>query len=400
MANFGWNCGLRVALLVLLPAIICPAAAAEPFLEKVDLFESGKDGYAFYRIPGIVVTRKGTAIAYCEARKTTGSDWDHIDVMLRRSTDGGKTWQPRQTLAAFDGKYARNPAAVKQKLAKEGERSLNNPVAIADANGDVHFLFCLDYGQCFYVNSKDDGETFSKPVNITPTFDKFSGAYDWKVLATGPGHGIQLTNGRLLVSVWLSTGTAGNAHRPSCVSVITSDDHGATWQRGAIVAREEDVANPSETVPVQLSDGRVLLNLRTEGPRRLRAFSISDDGATKWSRLQFDEGLPEPICMGSILRLPPGEPAKNRIVFANPNNPSSRERKNLSARLSYDDAKTWPIVKTIESGISGYSDLAATVKGTILCFYERGGLEKNHFRTQWLTVARFNLEWLTDGKDK
>jgi sialidase-1 len=104
--------------------------------------------------------------------------------------------------------------------------------------------------------------------------------------------------------------------------------------------------------------------------------------------------------MGSILRLPPGEPARNRIIFANPNNAVSRDRKNLSARLSYDDAKTWPTVKTIESGISGYSDLAATPTGTILCFYERGGLEKNHYRTRWLTVARFNLEWLTDGKDR
>jgi sialidase-1 len=203
----------------------------------------------------------------------------------------------------------------------------------------------------------------------------------------------------LLVPVWLSTGTGGNAHRPSCVAVIYSDDHGKSWQAGDIVAREEDVANPSETVAVELSDGRVMLNVRNEGKQRLRAVSISADGATKWSALKMDAGLPEPICMASILRLPASEAHKSRILFANPNNPTSRERKNLSVRLSYDDARTWPLVKTLDAGTSGYSDLAVTPDGTILCFYERGSVDKNHFRTRWLTVARFNGAWLRDGKE-
>ena len=386
-------CIASIASLVFL----IPCQAAEPLFEKVDLFEGGKDGYVLYRIPGIVVTKSGTVIAYCEARKNSGSDWDHIDILLRRSTDGGKTWLPRQKLVELDGKFERNPIAVARKFAKPGEIALNNPVAFTDhKTGAVHFLYCVDYGRCFYLKSDDDGQTFTKPVEITATFDKFRPDYDWKVLATGPGHGIQLANGRLLVPAWLSTGTGGNAHRPSVVSVIFSDDHGKTWQRGDIVAREEDVANPSETVPVELSDGRVMLNIRTEAKQLLRSVSISADGATKWSKLKFDEGLPEPVCMGSIIRVPG---AKNRIVFVNPNNPTGRERKNVSARISYDDAKTWPTVKTIEAGPSGYSDLAVAKDGTILCLYERGA-GKDMYRTRYLTVARFNLEWLTDGKDR
>ena len=382
---------LLSTLVVLLT--LMPSGRAEPFLEKVDVFEAGKDGYALYRIPGIVVTNKGTVLAYCEARKSSGNDWDQIDVMLRRSTDGGKTWEPRQSPVKLEGKFARNPAAVAKKLAKEGELTVNNPVAFADRQtGAVHFLACVDYGRCFYLKSEDDGKTFSKPVEITATFDKFRPEYDWKVLATGPGHGIQLANGRLLVPVWLSTGTGGNAHRPSCAASIHSDDHGKTWQRGDIVATETDLANPSETVPVQLADGRVLFNIRNEAKQHRRAIAISPDGATKWTKPKFDDGLPEPICMGSILGLP------GRILFANPNNPTGRERKNLSVWLSTDDAKTWPVVKSIDPGISAYSDLAVANDGTILCFYERGGLEKNHYRTHWLTVARFNLEWLTDKK--
>src|ERR1019366_9633424 len=106
---------------------IVPGSAAEPLFEKVDLFEAGKDGYVLYRIPGIAVTKKGTVLAYCEARKNSGSDWDHIDILLRRSSDGGKTWEPRQQLAQLDGPFERNPAAVKMKLAKPGERAFNNP---------------------------------------------------------------------------------------------------------------------------------------------------------------------------------------------------------------------------------------------------------------------------------
>ena len=121
---------------------------------------------------------------------------------------------------------------------------------IADRDGTVHMLFCLEYMRCFYQRSTDEGETWSTPVEITGAFDTFRAAYPWKVLATGPGHGIQLSGGRLLVPVWLSTGTGGHAHRPSAVSVIISDDHGKTWQRGEIV-----VKNPNGEIRAQLRAG-------------------------------------------------------------------------------------------------------------------------------------------------
>jgi sialidase-1 len=102
----------------------------------------------------------------------------------------------------------------------------NNPVLIADKDGTVHMLFCLEYERCFYQRSEDDGLTWSKPTEITSAFAAFKKDYDWKVLATGPNHSIQLKNGRLVVPVWLSTGTGGNAHRPSVTATIYSDDQG------------------------------------------------------------------------------------------------------------------------------------------------------------------------------
>lgn len=381
----------------LLVVPLSQVVAAEPLFERVDLFESGQDGYALYRIPGIVVTSRGTVLAYCEARKTGKSDWDAIDILLRRSTDGGKTWGPRQSLADVPGPKAKNPVAVAQKLGDANTVTYNNPVAFADRSGDVHLLFCLEYCRCFYLRSTDDGVTWTKPVEITATFDKFRSEYDWKVLATGPGHGIQLKSGRLLIPVWLSTGTGGHAHRPSVTSTIYSDDQGKTWHRGEIaVPNTATWINPNETSAVELSDGRVMLNVRSESKARRRLVVTSADGAIKWSEPRFDEALLEPVCMASILRLPGLSPAgKWRIVFSNPH---ADGRRNLSLKLSEDDGETWSVNKTLDAGFGAYSDLAVLPDGTLLCFYERGREADQQTKAKsyaYLTAVRLNLAWLT-----
>lgn len=365
--------------------------AAEPLLEKIDLFEAGKDGYALYRIPGIVVTAKGTVLAYCEARKK-GGDWDAIDIMLRRSTDGGKTWSERLKMADVPGPKPKNPVVGKLKGVKPEDVTYDNSVAIADRNGAVHFLFCLEYMRCFYIRSDDDGMTWTVPVEITAAFEKFRPAYDWKVIATGPGHGIQLKNGRLVVPVWLSLGTGGGAHRPSVAATIYSDDDGKSWQGSDIaVPNTPEFINPSETVVVQLADGRVMLNSRSESKAHRRLVTIGPDGAAGWSKPRFDDALLEPVCMASIVRFD-----EKRILFANPH--TLQGRKNLSVKLSEDDGATWPVNKTLEDGFSAYSDLAVAKDGTVLCFYERGSTDgKSIYATGRLTVARFNLEWLTSN---
>lgn len=389
--------------------------AAEPILEQVALFEAGTDGYALYRIPGLIVTAKGTVLAYCEARRTGKSDWDTIDIMLRRSTDGGKTFSERQRIADVPGPHTKNPVALAQKLANAEDVTYNNAVGFADRDGTVHFLFCLEYSRCFYIRSDDDGLTFSKPIEITGAFEKFRSEYDWKVLATGPAHGIQLRTGRLVVPVWLSTGTGGHAHRPSVTSTIYSDDHGKTWSAGDIaVPNTDEWVFPNETVVVELADGSVMLNVRSESKNHRRIVTTSPDGATGWTKPRFDEALLEPICMASIIRysLHP-QSDKNRIVFANPHNLSrldgteapgkSRDRRNISIKVSYDEGQTWAVDKVLEPDYSAYSDLAVLPDGTILCLYETGRRgdkdKKKPSSYAGLKLARFNMEWLTDGKD-
>jgi len=389
-------------------AALCSAPAAEPFIEKLDLFKAGEGGYKQQHIPGIVVTAKGSVLAWCEARRT-GGDWAAIDILLRRSTDDGKTWSGAQKISDVPGPKAKNPVSLRMKNVNPQDVTYNNPVLIADRDGTVHMLFCLEYMRCFYQRSTDDGVTWSAPVEITPAFEKFRAAYDWKVLATGPDHGIQLKNGRLVVPVWLSTGTGGNAHRPSVTSTIYSDDRGKSWHAGEVaIPCTDEWINPNETIALELADGRVMLNARSESKAHRRLITISPDGATGWSTPRFDAALLEPICMGSLVRYSLAATAgKNRVLFCNPDNlqcakgkeepGKNRDRKNLTVKLSYDEGQTWAVTKPVEPGWAAYSDIAVTPRGTILCFYGTG--TKSGFAGDRLTLARFNLEWLTDGKD-
>ncbi len=366
--------------------------SAAPLLETIDVFPPGFNGIARYRIPGIVVTTRGTVLAYCEARRNNSSDWGEIEVHMRRSTDGGKTWQPSQHIAHRAARIEGNP----HKKTDEGarEQTVNNPVAIVDrVTGAIEMLYCVNYARCFSMRSVDDGVTWSHPVEITATFEPFRKHYDWKVIATGPGHGVQLKNGRLVVPIWLAYGRTGD-HKPSAAATIYSDDHGKTWHAGELaVPNEGDLGNPNETMITILSDDRVMLVTRSVSAANRKIITSSADGATGWSKPVFHDELWEPVCMAGIITHP-SQPGT--LLFSNPHTlaldksgkeiPAGRgKRQNLSIKLSRDDGKTWPVNKTLEAGPSAYSDLAVLPDGTVLCLYERD---------QSIAAARFNLDWL------
>lgn len=369
-------------------------------IERQDLFTARTGGYHIYRIPGILVAPGGAILVTCEARRGEGGDWDTSDILLRRSLDGGRSWQPNVHL--FRG-------------ADFGPGPLNNIVmASCTRTGLIQTLFCHDYNRVFQTTSSDNGATFSSPVEITPVLEEFRREYPWQVIAMGPGHATTLRNGRIIVPVWMSDGTGiefgpgKRGHRPSCVAVIYSDDDGQTWEKGEIALPPIGFSDPSEAVCVELEDGRVLLNVRSESPHNRRLVTISPDGAIGWSSPEFHPELLEPVCMGALIRhsfrtiTSPG-----RILFANPDNLEQdfanwggavRDRKRLTVKMSLDDGQTWPISRVIEEGPAAYSDLGVLSGGEILLFYERGMLE-HMADTQALALARFDLDWL-EGKDE
>ena len=380
------------SIIPLILAATLQLSAAGPLLEKSDVFPAGSNGIARYRIPGLVVTHKGTVLAYAEARKNGSSDWGEIEIHLRRSTDGGKTWEPGKHIAHHGTRLEGNPH---KKEGGEREQTVNNPVAIVDREtGAIEFLYCINYARCYSMRSIDDGLTWSAPVDITATFEPFRAKVDWKVIATGPGHGIQIKSGRLVVPAWLAYGKEGD-HGPSAAGTIFSDDHGKTWQAGDLcLPNEGNFTNPNETMITELSDGRVMLVTRSASKASRKLITISPDGARNWTTPAFHDQLWEPICMASIVAYPskPGT-----FIFSNPHTlkldkdgkevPAGRgKRENLSIKLSRDDGKTWPVNKVLDPGKAAYSDLAVLPDGTVLCLYEA---DTN------IVCARFNLEWIT-----
>ena len=335
-------------------------------MERCNLFTCGQHGYTLYRIPALVVTPNGTVLAFCEARRYSGRDDDEIDILLRRSFDGGQTWEARQTVIS------------------DGDRTCGNPCPVVDRDtGIVLLLFCKDNQHIFVCQSEDEGETWSVPAEITSTVKDSS----WSYVGSGPGHGIQLTSGRLLIPSWADESPGPSTWRDPPANwgkvqssyTFFSDDHGETWQRGAKMTHDAS----DECEAVEMTDGTIYINMRSRRGRNCRASAWSRDGGETWSEVEYDPALPEPSCQGSIARFD-----VDRILLAHPSH--TDKRAGLTIRLSRDNCRTWQVSRVLDQGPSAYSDLAITDGGRILCFYELGeGYSK-------LVLARFSIQWIED----
>ena len=329
-------------------------------LKQTSIFVGGQDGYHTYRIPALIVSSKGTILAFCEGRKNSARDDGDIDLVLKRSFDNGQTWETMQII--WD----------------DGENTIGNPCPVAEQEtGTIWLPFCRNNDRVFVTSSADDGEKWSTPVEITQDVKLPS----WNWYATGPGHGIQLKHGRLLIPC---------DHRDDKglmqSHVIYSDDYGTTWKLGGILDEKTNECEVVETI-----DGCVYLNMRSYHGKNRRAYAISCNGGDTWSEVKLDNTLIEPVCQASIVRFTDEESHdKNRVLFSNP---ASTSREKLTVRLSYDECQSWNAGKALYSGPSAYSDLGISSDMTICCLYERG--EKRPYET--LTFAQFNLDWLTNG---
>ncbi len=346
----------------------------------IDLFVAGRDGYHTYRIPALVATPAGTLLAFVEGRKDDGKDHGDIDLLLKRSTDGGRTWSAQQTVYEEGG---------------TSNITIGNPSPVVDANtGTIWLPFTRDNRDVLVTHSTNDGVTWAPPRDITPDVKRPG----WGWYATGPGVGIQLHQGthrgRLLIPCDHSETVAGRSVKHS--HVFYSDDHGRTWQLGGTVAPHTDECQLAE-----LSDDRIVINMRNywgrEGnqPERggMRAVAWSRDGGQSWSPLAFDQTLVEPVCQASLVRYRPDRRGDRRLLFSNPAHRDARVR--LTIRLSEDDGRSWPAARVLESGPSAYSSLAILADGTIGALYERGG----EHPYEKITFARLSFGWLVGERN-
>lgn len=358
------------------------SGSLEGFPLMRDVFAGGQDGYHTYRIPSLLVTKRGTLLAFCEGRKNSRSDSGDIDLLVKRSEDNGRTWTGQQVVR------------------DEGNNTCGNPCPVVDQEtGTIWLLMTWNLGEdneqrivsgtsrdtrrVYATWSADDGLTWAAAREVTDMVKKC----EWSWYATGPGVGIQLRlephKGRLVIPCDHKCKDNGQQYHSH---IIYSDDHGDTWRIGGST---EDGSNECQVM--ERTDGTLLLNMRraknVEEPYRLTAIS-SDRGMT-WSKWSFDRTLVDPRCQGSITRQrPPDLGEKPVVIHSNPAHASKRI--GMTIRVSYDEGKTWPVSKVLNPGPSAYSCLAALCGGDFACLYETG---RTH-PYEKIVFSSFSLEWL------
>lgn len=338
------------------------------------IYKPGDSGYSCFRIPAIITTKKGVMLAFAEARKNGCGDTGDIDLVLRRSKDGGKTWSDLQVVWNDSTNTCGNPVPV-QDLSTGKIWLLSTWNLGSDHEKEIRDQSSKN-GRCVYVlSSPDEGLTWSKPREITRDVKKT----DWTWYATGPCHGVQVSSGkykgRLVVPV--NHVEAGSGKNFACV--IYSDDHGISWKLGNDTPQDKT----NETTVAEISNGNLMLNMRnSDRDHKTRLTSVSTDGGQHWGEVQTDTVLIEPICQGSLLNYSLNK-SKSLLFFSNPAHKTKRA--NLTLRVSDDDGKTWLNSIVLHPGPAAYSDITVW-KRNVACLYE-AGLAKPYEGIAFKTVA-------------
>ncbi|MFC5831462.1 exo-alpha-sialidase [Nonomuraea insulae] len=374
-----------------------PAGATElrrsaMLFDETTLWDNTVDPLESYHVHGLAVLPDDSILVATEGRHEV-CDAGPRDLLIRRSPDGGDSWEPTRTL-----------------VASIGGRSWGNPTFVVDRiTGDVFLFYMLsirlpgntgcsgDIGDLYMISSGDGGLTWSKPSDMSGLFSHFP--YKWTLHGPGPGHGIQLDNGWLLLNCGHRREVTGNTvtERFYGVAAIYSDDHGRTWQATGEVP--VSAAYPiNEARLVQRSDGTVLINGRAAaGGNRQRIVSVSADRGLTWSPPRMDGATGTFNAVdASLLRYTggPGGSEVSRVLFSRPDSPV---RTNLTVSISYDDAHSFRYSRVIHEGRSYYSELGRLSDGRILLLYGRDGDNPSFPRR--VVMCRFSLEWLSDGRD-
>ncbi|RMI37989.1 sialidase family protein [Streptomyces triticirhizae] len=365
------------------PALAAGPAAGEAGQPPADClssvpFVAGSDGYDTFRVPAVVTAPSGTLLAFAEGRVAGAGDTGDIDVVLRRSTDGGCTWGPLSVVASGDGDTRGNPAPV-------FDPATGRLVLVTCFNGGRVGEEAIRRGEVapeesrrvFVQTSDDEGATFSEPREITDEAKR----PDWRWYATGPGHAIALTRGphagRLLVPANHSAAPppgspdTGAEDRYYGSHALYSDDGGASWELGYVDDSYEGALNSNESSVAELPDGRLYFSVRdqngTDPGARLGGYS-SDGGESLDGPLAPQVGLERvPVVQGSVLRLPGRQ---GPLLFSGPSEPNARRA--LTVWRSDDAGASFRPEVTVSAQPAAYSDLVELDRRTVGLLYETG----------------------------
>jgi len=333
-------------------------------IATVTVFKAGDDAYHSYRIPAVARAKNGDLLAFAEGRKDSAADHGDIDIVLKRSSNDGKTWGPLELVQDEE-------AEPKAKI------WIGNPTPMVDQTdpkhlGRIWLVFTRSNAKMFVTSSDDNGRTWAKRREITSATAK----PEWDWCAAGPVHGIQLQRGphagRLIAPCdhQIKSSMSWGSH------LVYSDDHGATWKLGAADTHAaDDPLHPNECVAVELADGRVYVNAREHlgSNPATRTIAYSSDGGQNFDApFEAEPNITSPVVQNSLIRLTlaDSDGRRNVLVYSGPGHP--KERRNLTVLVSYDEGKTWGRKTVVHAGPAAYSDLVKMDDEHVGVLFEAG----------------------------
>jgi sialidase-1 len=353
--------------------------------QETIVFKSGTEGHKSFRIPAIVALPNGELLAFAEGRVNNSADFGDINIVMKRSSDKGKTWSKLIMLVDQASLQAGNPAPV---VDLQDPGYLKGVVYLFYNTGNNHeneIRKGNGMREVWFICSYDLAKTWSEPVNITTMVHKplqpgLNSVYnfkdDWRSYANTPGHAMQFQKGkykgRLLIPANHSAGPPQPQFRDYRAHAYYSDDHGKTFQ----LSPSFDIEGSNESIATELSNDRILMSVRNQqGDIRNRILAYSSTGGEKWDTAYFEKQLPDPVCQGSLITI---GYKKGKAIIASSNAADQKQRNNLRIKISYDEGLSWE--KTIVVDWTAYSDLVLINKRSLGILYEKNNYAEIVFK--------------------